>query len=73
MKNLKKILLVVLAIAVVCLGFAACTSNTETTTDESKTGEAQATLTMATNAAFPPYEYIEGENMYRRRNCTGYR
>lgn len=60
MKNLKKILLAVLAVAIVCFGFAACSSNTQSA-DESKTDSTDAVLTMATNAEFPPYEYHEGD------------
>lgn len=47
MKNLKKILAVVLALAMLCC-FAGC-------------GAKDNTLTMGTNAAFPPYEYVDDD------------
>ncbi len=46
MKNLKKILAAVLAIAMICC-FAGCGK--------------KDTLTMGTNASFPPYEYVDDE------------
>lgn len=52
MKTMKKILCVVLAVATVAFAFAACSSDKETNK-----------LTMATNATFPPYEYIEGDKV----------
>lgn len=52
MKNLKKILAAVLAIAMICC-FAGCGSKGYTA-EEGK-------LIMATNATFPPYEYKEGD------------
>lgn len=54
MKNLKKILCVVLAVMFVCFSFAACSSNAT---------EEKETLTMATNATFPPYEFVEGDKV----------
>ena len=59
---MKKILCVLLAVALLALTFAACSNGG--TTDESTTAAAEgekATLTMATNAEFPPYEYHEGD------------
>ena len=67
---MKKILSIVLALTMVfslALVFTACTEN-KTTTEESSTDVDAATgmtakegvLVMATNAAFPPYEYVEG-------------
>lgn len=47
MKNLKKILALVLAFAMLCC-FAGCAAKDNT-------------LTMGTNAAFPPYEYVDDE------------
>lgn len=47
MKNLKKILAAVLALAML-LCFAGCGAKTDT-------------LTMGTNAAFPPYEYVDDD------------
>lgn len=67
---MKKIIAIVMALAMVCslaLVFTSCTN--EPTTEESST-EAEAAgmtategvLVMATNAAFPPYEYKDGDN-----------
>lgn len=53
MKNLSKILTLVLAL---CLVFALCACGG---TDDADTGD-KTTLTMATNAEFPPYEFYEG-------------
>ena len=62
MKNLKKILCVALAIVLACATFVACS---KANTDEpAKTAEGEKkTLTMATNAEFPPYEYFENEKI----------
>lgn len=54
MKNLKKILAAVLAVAMLCC-FAGCGSKGYTA-EEGK-------LIMATNATFPPYEYKEGDKI----------
>ena len=51
MKKSVKILSVVLALVIVLGCFAACGGDK---------GETKTTLVMATNAAFPPYEYVEG-------------
>lgn len=51
MKKSVKILSVVLALVIVVGCFAACGGDK---------GETKTTLVMATNAAFPPYEYVEG-------------
>ena len=51
MKNMKKIICVVLAVLVVGFAFAACSGSS----DDAKT------LTLATSADFPPYEFI-GDN-----------
>lgn len=67
---MKKIIAIVMALAMVCslaLVFTSCTN--EPTTEENST-EAEAAgmtatdgvLVMATNAAFPPYEYKDGDN-----------
>lgn len=48
MKNMTKILCAALALLMVACCFAGC-------------GKAENTLTMATNATFPPYEYKEGD------------
>lgn len=54
---MKKILSIVLMLAM-ALTFCAC-GGEEATTDEAAVAEG-GTLTMATNAEFPPYEYYEG-------------
>ncbi|MGN1349011.1 MAG: ABC transporter substrate-binding protein, partial [Acutalibacteraceae bacterium] len=57
MKKLK-VILSVLIVAVLALGvFAACGGNDTTDTDAEV-----KTLVMATNAAFPPYEYKDGDS-----------
>ncbi len=64
MKNIKKILCVVLAVATVAFAFAACSGNKDANkANNSKDTSTQATLTMATNAEFPPYEYKEGDKV----------
>ena len=55
MKNLKKILALVLALCML-LCFAGCG-----TKDTGSDADAKAKLVMATNAEFPPYEYHEGD------------
>ena len=57
MKKLTKITVALLA-GIMLLGFAACGSSNS----KDKEGE-KKTLTMATNAAFPPYEYYEGDKI----------
>lgn len=61
---MKKFLAVLLAALMICVSFVACSSekksddtNTDTNTNT------QETLTMATNAEFPPYEYKEGDKV----------
>ncbi|HCD81380.1 MAG TPA: ABC transporter substrate-binding protein [Ruminococcaceae bacterium] len=53
-----------LAIAAVCCG---CGGNGKTTSEADKSGDSltakAGTLTMATNAEFPPYEYKDGETI----------
>lgn len=49
----KKLVSLALVAAMACMAFTACGGKK---TDET-------TLTMATNAAFPPYEYVEGDNI----------
>ena len=53
MKKTLKILAAVMALALVIGVFAACGANTEE----------KATLTMVTNAEFPPYEFHEGDKI----------
>ena len=61
MKKFLKVASIVLVIAMIAC-FAACGGNTDTDTNNGDTTEApKAVLTMATNAAFPPYEYKEGD------------
>lgn len=56
MKKFAKIAALVLAVALVVAAFAACGGAKEPASEEKKT------LIMATNAAFPPYEFKDGEN-----------
>ena len=59
---MKKFLAVLLAALMICISFVACSS--EKKSDDTNTdANAQETLTMATNAEFPPYEYKEGDNV----------
>lgn len=53
---MKKFLALVLAAVTICVAFAACSSKTNDTNKNEET----KTLTMVTNAEFPPYEYTEG-------------
>ncbi len=57
MKKFLKVTAIVMVIAMIAC-FAACGNAPEKTPDQ---GEEKAVLTMATNAAFPPYEYKEGD------------
>ena len=52
---MKKILAVVLAVLTICFAFVGCSGNKE--------AEEKKTLTMATNAEFPPYEYFENNEL----------
>lgn len=75
MKKFLSILMAIAMVLSVCLLFAGCTTDTtgedETSAQEdTSSAEAAATgsmtatdgvLVMATNAAFPPYEYVEGD------------
>lgn len=66
----KKITLIVSLIVVAALAitvFAACgkkdtTTPSDDTSSSSDSGSAKKTLTLATSADFPPYEYMEGKN-----------
>lgn len=59
---MKKFLAVLLAALMICISFVACSS--EKKSDDTNTdANAQKTLTMATNAEFPPYEYKEGDKV----------
>ncbi len=53
---MKKFLALVLAAVTICVAFAACSSKTNDTDTKAEI----KTLTMVTNAEFPPYEYTEG-------------
>lgn len=53
MKKMTKVISLVLAVVMLALCLGACSSNSK------KNG----TLTMATNATFPPYEYVEGDKI----------
>ena len=67
---MKKIIAIVMALAMVfslALVFTSCTKNTATGEESSTEADAatgmtakEGVLVMATNAAFPPYEYVEG-------------
>ena len=62
---MKKLLVLLLAVAMI-FTFAACGNNTQAPTDEPAEAPAETpvandgVLTMATNAEFPPFEYLEG-------------
>lgn len=57
MKKSVKIIAAVMALALIISAFAACGKK-----EEKKNNEVKETLVMATNAAFPPYEYKDGDN-----------
>ena len=56
---MKKIIAIVLAALLICAMFAGCSSKNESGLKTVESGK----LIMATNAAFPPYEYIEGNKI----------
>lgn len=60
---MKKVLALISAaiLSVACL--AACGSSSGANTSSAADSSAKETLTMATNAEFPPYEYYEGDNV----------
>ncbi len=65
MKNMKKLICVALAVILACVAFVACSkaaddADADVSTDAAVTKEK---LTMATNATFPPYEYVEGDKV----------
>ncbi|MBE6719564.1 MAG: transporter substrate-binding domain-containing protein [Ruminococcaceae bacterium] len=55
---MKKFLCVVLAAILVAFTFVACSGSKDSKANDAK--EEGGTLTMATNAEFPPYEFVEG-------------
>lgn len=59
---MKKFLAVLLAALMICISFVACSSEKKSDDTNADT-DTQETLTMATNAEFPPYEYKEGDNV----------
>lgn len=59
---MKKFLAVLLAALMICISFVACSSE-EKSDDTNTDTDTQETLTMATNAEFPPYEYKEGDKV----------
>ncbi|MBE6835399.1 MAG: amino acid ABC transporter substrate-binding protein [Ruminococcaceae bacterium] len=66
MKNKKIIAIVLAAVLVISVGvLAACTKNggTDEPSTEPVSNTEVKTLTMATNASFPPYEFYEGEKI----------
>ena len=62
MKKFLKIASIVLVIAMVAC-FAACGKEPVTDNDGTTAPEGKKVLTMATNAEFPPYEYVEGDKI----------
>lgn len=61
--KMKKTLSLILALVMVfaCVSLCACSNNSSKT--DSTASTEKATLTMATNAQFPPYEYYEGDKI----------
>ena len=57
---MKKFLAVLLAALMICVSFVACSSEKKSDNTDTDT---QETLTMVTNAEFPPYEYKEGDKV----------
>ena len=58
---MKKILAIVLALTLI-FAFASCANDTTTSSDvATSSAETKETLVMATNASFPPYEYLDGD------------
>ena len=64
-ENMKKLIALMLSILMVC-SLAACASKQDSASASTETASTEAsgeekTLTMATNVAFPPYEFYENE------------
>ena len=64
-KVMKKFISLLLVLALSVFVFAACSNKTETTTEgnDEPTETKLEKITVATNAEFPPFEYLEGEEM----------
>jgi len=58
---MKKILAILLAVALLAVTFVACSKASDETQSTENQEAAKETLVMATNAEFPPYEYHEGD------------
>lgn len=63
MKKYAKILSLALAVMLAVALFAGCSNNENTTSPSPSTAPTNGTLTMATEAGFPPYEFYEGEQI----------
>ena len=57
---MKKIISLVMVLVMATAVFSACGS---TSSDSKSGGDGKQVLSMATNAEFPPYEYVEGEDV----------
>ena len=63
MKNRKKLLAMTLALTLSAAMLASCGgSQSSGSSDSGSSDAAEETLVMATNATFPPYEYVEGND-----------
>lgn len=58
---MKKILSIILALTLI-FAFASCGGNTDTSSEGTSSVQAKEKLVMATNASFPPYEYVDGDS-----------
>ena len=72
MKNIMKILALLLVAAIAMLAFAGCGNSAKTDENANSDGDSsksltvtvtEGKLTMATNASFPPYEYYDGDKV----------
>ncbi len=59
---MKKIITTLLAVCL-CLAFVACGSSSSSSSSDGLSTVTDGVLTMGTNAAFPPYEYYDGEEI----------
>ena len=57
---MKKILAIVLALTLI-FAFASCANDNTVSNDDTSSVETKEKLVMATNASFPPYEYLYGD------------